>query len=329
MRSGVDFKGRKWEEELVSDRKKDFSGMKIGLLEVLFPVNTDFSKSIDNWLCLCDCGNFVVRSASTLGKKNNVCSCGCDRYYRARQTAMKKQKKNIGKKFGKLTVISVTDAPDHVNDNRFYYLCLCECGNFTTVRATDVKSGKVTSCGCAKKDAMSQRRNDLTGQTFGKLTVLYLSYIKKDTVYWHCVCECGRECDVRGSDLKNGHTSSCGCLLSLGELNISRILDDNKVDYLHDRGFFEDLVSDDGFSLRYDFIIFDKNKNPIRLIEFDGPQHSKPNYLFGEDEFEKTQYHDNLKNQYALSHNIPLVRIPYKKRKNVNFNDLFGDKYLI
>ena len=41
------------------------------------------------------------------------------------------------------------------------------------------------------------------------------------------------------------------------------------------------------------------------------------------------QKNDDLKNQYALSHNIPLVRIPYNKRDSMNLDDLLGSKYLI
>lgn len=37
---------------------------------------------------------------------------------------------------------------------------------------------------------------------------------------------------------------------------------------------------------------------------------------------------DTLKNQYALSHNIPLVRIPYSKRDSMTLDDILGDSYL-
>ena len=115
----------------------------------------------------------------------------------------------------------------------------------------------------------------------------------------------------------------------MGELNIIKILNDMNITYLHNRGYFKDLIGETGLPLRYDFIIFDDNSCPIRLIEFDGPQHNKSNDLFGLDEFKKIQKYDSIKNQYALSHNIPLVRIPYTKRNKVTLEDLFGDKYLI
>lgn len=54
---------------------------------------------------------------------------------------------------------------------------------------------------------------DLTNQKFGRLTVLYeVPKRKNNNIYWHCKCECGNEKDIRGGDLRNGSTQSCGCL---------------------------------------------------------------------------------------------------------------------
>ena len=68
----------------------------------------------------------------------------------------------------------------------------------------------------------------------------------------------------------------------------------------------------------------------MRLIEYDGAQHIKPVSIFGGQEyFNQLQHHDSLKNQYALSHNIPLVRIPYNIKNTLNLDDLLGEEYLI
>jgi len=54
---------------------------------------------------------------------------------------------------------------------------------------------------------------DLTGQKFGRLTVIRRSYPNgtKNT-YWLCRCECGIEKAIQGGSLRNGATKSCGCL---------------------------------------------------------------------------------------------------------------------
>lgn len=53
---------------------------------------------------------------------------------------------------------------------------------------------------------------DLTGQRFGKLTVLELVGKKNGKgYYWKCQCDCGNIKDILGSSLRSGNTKSCGC----------------------------------------------------------------------------------------------------------------------
>jgi len=52
---------------------------------------------------------------------------------------------------------------------------------------------------------------NLTGLTFGRLTVAgYLGRIGANNT-WDCVCICGARSAVNGQNLKSGHTTSCGC----------------------------------------------------------------------------------------------------------------------
>lgn len=54
---------------------------------------------------------------------------------------------------------------------------------------------------------------DITGQQFGRLTVLNIAgKDKRGETIWHCICECGKEKDVLSSNLRKGLTQSCGCL---------------------------------------------------------------------------------------------------------------------
>lgn len=52
---------------------------------------------------------------------------------------------------------------------------------------------------------------DMTGKTFGRLTVLRRVENFGKEVRWQCRCECGTETAAAGSHLRSGHTSSCGC----------------------------------------------------------------------------------------------------------------------
>lgn len=52
---------------------------------------------------------------------------------------------------------------------------------------------------------------DLTNQRFGRLVVVEKAFVKNQHTYWRCKCDCGKEKEVRGSLLRNGNTTSCGC----------------------------------------------------------------------------------------------------------------------
>ena len=54
---------------------------------------------------------------------------------------------------------------------------------------------------------------DLTGQKFGRLTVIErVENDKQNKSRWLCICECNNKTIVNASSLKNGNTKSCGCL---------------------------------------------------------------------------------------------------------------------
>ena len=76
----------------------------------------------------------------------------------------------------------------------------------------------------------------------------------------------------------------------------------------------------------FDFAIFKDNKELNYLIEFDGQQHfeykENKDCWNNEENFEKTQIRDNLKNQWCKDNNIPLIRIPYWHLKNLTIEDL-------
>lgn len=63
----------------------------------------------------------------------------------------------------------------------------------------------------------SSNFKDLTGQRFGRLTVVYRveDYISPKGYAipkWECVCDCGNKLEARGDKLKSGTLKSCGCL---------------------------------------------------------------------------------------------------------------------
>ena len=56
---------------------------------------------------------------------------------------------------------------------------------------------------------------DLTGQKFGRLTVIERAENDKNgSTRWLCRCECGNEKIIEGGHLRSHKIKSCGCLLT-------------------------------------------------------------------------------------------------------------------
>lgn len=60
-------------------------------------------------------------------------------------------------------------------------------------------------------------RRRLVGKRFGKLVVVSrystarVGFRAGGGTRWKCICDCGKETYVEGSNLTRGHTKSCGC----------------------------------------------------------------------------------------------------------------------
>lgn len=82
--------------------------------------------------------------------------------------------------------------------------CLCSCGRIVNKHRTKLLDGRAKSCG----HGTSKEPLDIKGKQFGKLKVLEYAGNKN----WLVECECGTRKLVRGANLRNGSTVSCGCL---------------------------------------------------------------------------------------------------------------------
>lgn len=59
-----------------------------------------------------------------------------------------------GKKYGRVTVIEYAGTSE---DRRALWKCSCECGRTFITRGKDLRQGKVSSCGCARRETCSNR----------------------------------------------------------------------------------------------------------------------------------------------------------------------------
>lgn len=296
----------------IEKQQRNIIGQRFGRLVA---VEEDINKS-SSIICQCDCGEItsVNRSNLILGKTR---SCGCLQ----KDSRYAKVDDLTGQRFGMLTVIMRVEN----KGKQVRYLCKCNCGNEKIFYSTNLKRGLSTSCGCFRKEKLSQLYfQDLTGQIFGKLTVESLnSYDEKNNSYfWNCICECGTKTVVSGNHLKSGHTQSCGCMISAGEEKISKILSDNNI--IFEKGLSHGLILPTGGSAKYDFSIFNENKELQYVIEYDGWQHyvQSDSKWDRDGKFEIRQNSDNLKNQWCIDNNITLIRIPYTHFSKICFDDL-------
>ena len=117
----------------------DITGKKFNNLTVIkrddtvtFPVK---------WICKCDCGNIISVLGSEI-RSGHTRSCCCLQKESARQKVIDL----TGKRFGKLTVIERAEN----RNNKVYWKCLCDCGNYTTVNSMKLLHNLTHSCGCMK-----------------------------------------------------------------------------------------------------------------------------------------------------------------------------------
>lgn len=276
---------------------QDLTGKQFGNLTVISRVEDYVSPKgthKSRWLCQCKCGNTTVVTGDNL-RSGNTTTCGCTRLYREDWT---------GHLFGKLTVVKEVDKKHGVRR----MLCKCECGTEKEVDLNHLTSGKITTCGRCQRPY-----EDLTGQTFGYLLVISenIEQYQLKKHYWNCKClNCGAETVVSTNRLKTKHTQSCGCISSYGEKQIATILKEHKVKFKKEYTF-EDLKSKHGQYLRFDFCILDTYNIPQYLIEYQGIQHFKNSFNIADEQFSEYIERDELKREYCLKHNIPLIEIKY------------------
>lgn len=119
----------------------DMTGLKFGDWKVIEFAGRGRNKK-PVWRCECSCGSINVIEGSQL-RRGISKSCG-----HAKKTA------NIGRRFGRLVIISRVRTSRTGNVVR--YLCKCDCGNEKEQWMSSLKAG-VDSCGCLTKEKLKNR----------------------------------------------------------------------------------------------------------------------------------------------------------------------------
>lgn len=271
-------------------KKVDLTGQKFGRLSVVETLYNYNNSKRATYRCKCDCGNEIYLGITALSRQ---ISCGCSRTVDS----------HVGEKYGKLTI---TEMLYYYKNQETYCKCNCDCGSTgNIVRWSSLITGNTTSCGCIHSPS-------LVGEKFGLLTVIKEVPSENNQRMWECVCDCGNVVYRTSAELKRFY--SCGCLQnkSIMEEYVKNILNENKIEYIPQKRFDD---CKDTYPLPFDFYLPKYNA----IIECDGRQHFEPVEFFGgEENFKIVQKHDQIKNNYCLTNNIKIIRLPY----TLSFDDI-------
>lgn len=217
-------------------------------------------------------------------------------------------------KINYLTGISPTK--ERAPDGSVIWNWKCDCGKIIKAPSNTVKAGRKKSCGCKTKKCFQEsirdtniKKYDYIGVKFNKLTGVKFSGVSKGGMSkWLWKCDCGNVIEAFVSNVRSGHTKSCGCLgNSVGEYEIETILKKENIKYK------KEFIFNNFKNARFDFAIFNNQNVLLYIIEYDGEQHF--NYRAkgwnNKNNFQTTRKKDLIKNKYCFENNIPLIRIPY------------------
>lgn len=203
----------------------------------------------------------------------------------------------VGKQFEKLKVIKRLE---NSSDRRRVYLCQCECGNFTKVKARYLNCGDTRSCGCYKdfgeyKEQNQKEAYKKVGEKHGKLTIIDIKKDKHVNVYnMVCECECGNIVERKYSNILKIQTPSCGCYAK--EMSSKRMSEDILVKFKNNRNknwYF--IKNDEIVYCRSGYEVIYANYLILNNIEFEyepecfkldnGKRYTPDFYLINEDKY--------------------------------------------
>lgn len=191
----------------------------------LFIIEEDkrrYKKGIIYYKCRCICGKEKsVRASSLISGITKGCG---------KRVCLGITDNLVNTKFGKVTVLRLTDTPKEVKKTcRRYWLCKCDCGNETVKSTSTLKSKYTTSCGCDNSANETRFLKNLFKRCRRGAKVRDLDF----KLIFEDFCEISKKnCVYCGSGPKNrvwknqGYTKNFKCLAN----GIDRV--DNSVGYL-------------------------------------------------------------------------------------------------
>jgi hypothetical protein len=225
----------------------------------------------------------------------------------------------VGLRSGKLLVTEFCS----IGKNGQIVLCECDCGNGYTCDAKSLVNGSRKCCGCTKPTKIPKQQItntaidkatakyitrpkrsellDCIGKRYGQLTAVKMIGTKGRHKIISCLCDCGKELELRASSLVTGRSKSCGCVASYRANQIDAFLKNSGYQYQREIKFDD---CRDKMPMPFDFGVWIDGQ--LKLIEYHGEQHYKQVKTFG-NILLKIQSHDMMKEDYCHIRNIPLL----------------------
>ena len=173
-------------------------------------------------------------------------------------------------------------------------------------------------------DTFINRAKKIHENKYDYSQVIYIGMHKKVKI----ICKnCKKEFNQDPHSHLKGHGCPyCNCLqtISKSERIIKKWFINNNINYISQKRFKE---CKDKYPLSFDFYLPDYNI----CIEFQGAQHYNPNfylYMYKNKTnalkyFELQQKHDEIKKNYCIQNNIPLIEIKYTDDIELKLKELF------
>lgn len=201
----------------------DIIGKKIGMLTVVKEVERKIKsngRTVRQYECLCECGNIkVVTRDDLIGER--VTNCGNHKVLQIEKRKDTLKNKYLKEKHNEWKIL----CQEGIVDNHELFKCQCDCG-CNEIKL--IQKNKLSVTLCEKRKEIERQKlekqkvefniydapqgiEDLTGNVYGRLTVLGFGGVINYDRYWVCQCSCGTKRIIKEYSIISGITVSCGC----------------------------------------------------------------------------------------------------------------------
>lgn len=264
------------------------------------------------------CGKEYIRKESETNSLK-YCSANCKEIAKEKrkQETMRKECKTCGKVF-----IRTYGMQEYCSKECRTITKVCEyCGKeFTRPNKLLFRNQKCCSIKCSGASVAESHE-----QYYKRFSDIHKGHIVPIEIYTRAdneltvLClDCGNKTTRKAHHYVTGKKlgcKNCGHIYSTGETRIEEWLKEKNINYITQYKFKSLSCLK---PLRFDFGILNKDNAIELLIEYDGVQHFEPRKQFGGTNFlEEQQAKDRMKNEYVIANDIPLLRINYKQKDNI------------